>query len=183
MRIRDVASATSLRSIDTDSTAPLSGQAAFEDIRASTTMHTTIGLCGALLAFWMTRRDASLSRSRMSSRNTELHIDEYLRERLMPVAGVIPHLPGIDMYGDSTPAEAVGGDLFEYINFPQRYDLDARIRKALKSSAESPRPDDYLEWLRSRPEYTQELAAAHKELCRLEKMRVAENLRNLYHTA
>ena len=44
-------------------------------------------------------------------------IDEYLRERLMPVEGAIPHLPGIEMYGDSIPAETVGGDLFEYINF------------------------------------------------------------------
>lgn len=46
-----------------------------------------------------------------------LTIDEYLRKRLMPVEGVIPHLPGIDMYGNTIPAATVGGDLFEYINF------------------------------------------------------------------
>jgi hypothetical protein len=48
------------------------------------------------------------------------NIDEYLRERLMPVEGAIPHLPGLEMYGNSIPAGTVGGDLFEYINFQQR---------------------------------------------------------------
>lgn len=28
------------------------------------------------------------------------------------------------MYGNSIPAGTAGGDLFEYINFQQRYDLD-----------------------------------------------------------
>jgi hypothetical protein len=63
-------------------------------------------------------------------------IDEYLLKRLMPVEGVIPHLSGIEMYGDSIPAAAVGGDLFESINFQQRYDIDARIQRALKLSKE-----------------------------------------------
>lgn len=49
-------------------------------------------------------------------------IDEYLLKRLMPVEGAIPHLQGIEMYGNSIPAGTVGGDLFEYINFQQRYD-------------------------------------------------------------
>jgi hypothetical protein len=30
------------------------------------------------------------------------------------------------MYGNSIPAGTVGGDLFEYINFQQRYYIDAR---------------------------------------------------------
>jgi hypothetical protein len=63
-------------------------------------------------------------------------IDDYLRNRLMPVEGVIPHLPGIEMYGNSIPAETVGGDLFEYINFQQRYDIDARIAGARSMSEE-----------------------------------------------
>ncbi len=57
-------------------------------------------------------------------------IDEYLRERLMPVEGAIPQLAGIDMYGNSIPAEKAGGDLFEYINFQQRYNIGARIARA-----------------------------------------------------
>ena len=54
----------------------------------------------------------------------------------MPVEGAIPDIPGIEMYGNSIPVGTVGGDLFEYINFQQRYDVDARIRKALKLSKE-----------------------------------------------
>ena len=121
-------------------------------------------------------------------------IDEYLRDRLMPVEGVIPHLPGIDMYGDSIPAETVGGDLFEYINFQQRYDIEARISDARRLSAEylqanSPGApgcnsvDDGMEWLKSRPEYRPELEAAYREVRSLERLRVAENLAGLYETA
>jgi len=72
----------------------------------------------------------------MANTYVSLTIDEYLRERLMPVEGVIPHVPGIEMYGNSIPAGTVGGDLFEYINFQQRYDIDARIQRALKLSKE-----------------------------------------------
>ena len=63
-------------------------------------------------------------------------IDEYLRDRLMPVEGAIPQIPGIEMFGNSIPAEAVGGDLFEYINFQQRYDIDARIHRAQRLANE-----------------------------------------------
>ena len=98
----------------------------------------------------------------MASGYSEPTIDEYLRKRLMPVEGAIPHLPGIEMYGNSVPAGTVGGDLFEYINFQQRYDIDARIQRALKLSKEFLEPlppgapprnsvDDHVEWLMSRP--------------------------------
>jgi hypothetical protein len=59
-------------------------------------------------------------------------IAESLRKRLMPVEGAIPQLAGIDMYGNSVPAGTVGGDLFEYINFQQRYNINGRIARALK---------------------------------------------------
>jgi hypothetical protein len=62
----------------------------------------------------------------------EAGIDEYFRKRLMPVEGVIPQLAGIEMYGNSIPAGSVGGDLFEYINFQQRYNIDVRIAGALQ---------------------------------------------------
>ena len=57
-------------------------------------------------------------------------LDEYLRKRLQPVEGAITHLPGIEMYGNSIPAANADGDLFEYINFQQRYNIDARIERA-----------------------------------------------------
>jgi serine phosphatase RsbU (regulator of sigma subunit) len=130
----------------------------------------------------------------MAMFSADMGIDEYLRERLMPVEGVIPHLPGIEMYGDSIPAGKVGGDLFEYINFQQRYDIDARIREALKLSKEYLKPeaadagdcssgDEHLEWLKSRPECRVELEAAYREIRSLERVRVAENLAGLYDTA
>jgi serine phosphatase RsbU (regulator of sigma subunit) len=121
-------------------------------------------------------------------------IDEYLRERLMPVEGTIPHVQGIDMYGNSIPAGTVGGDLFEYINFQQRYDIDARIQRALKLSKEYLQPlpagapprnsvDDHLSWLKSRPGYKPEMETAYRQARSSEQVRVAEDLRELYTTA
>jgi len=52
------------------------------------------------------------------------------------VEGAIPQIAGIEMYGNSIPAGSVGGDLFEYINFQQRYDIEARIRQAVTLSTE-----------------------------------------------
>src|SRR5499425_2033238 len=121
-------------------------------------------------------------------------IDEYLRKRLMPVEGAIPHLPGIEMYGNSIPAGTVGGDLFEYINFQQRYDIDARIQWALKrskryldplSTGAHPRnsADDFVEWLKSRPGYRQDMETVYRESRSWEQVRVAEDLHELYDTA
>ncbi|HKB92054.1 MAG TPA: PP2C family protein-serine/threonine phosphatase [Opitutaceae bacterium] len=125
---------------------------------------------------------------------TTLTIDEYLRERLMPVEGTIPHVEGIEMYGNSIPAETVGGDLFEYINFQQRYDIDARIQRALKQSKQYLEPlpkgamprnsvDDHVNWLKSGPGYKPEMASAYRESRSSEQVRVAEDLRKLYSTA
>src|SRR6476659_2369303 len=129
----------------------------------------------------------------MTTEHTDLTIDKYLRERLMPVEGSIPHISGIEMYGNSVPVEKVGGDLFEYINFQQRYDIDARIRQALKSSKEflnplppgaSPRNsvDDHVEWLRSRPDYRSEMEAEYRDARSSEQVRVAEALQDLFST-
>ena len=125
---------------------------------------------------------------------TDHNIGEYLRNRLMPVEGAIPHLPGIDMYGDSIPAEAVGGDLFEYINFQQRYDIDARIQRALKRSKEFLEPlppgdlprnsvDDHVAWLKSRPNFRPAMETEYREARSSEQTRVAADLRELYTTA
>ncbi|HEX4546369.1 MAG TPA: PP2C family protein-serine/threonine phosphatase [Candidatus Acidoferrum sp.] len=121
-------------------------------------------------------------------------IEEYLLKRLMPVEGAIPHLPGIEMYGNSIPAGIVGGDLFEYINFQQRYDIDARIKRAHKLSKEFLEPlppgepprnsvDDHVDWLKSRPGYRPEMETEYRDARSSEQVRVAEDLRELYNTA
>ena len=121
-------------------------------------------------------------------------IDEYLRERLMPAEGAIPHIPGIEMFGNSIPAETVGGDLFEYINFQQRYDIDARIQQARRLSNDflDPPPagaairnsvDDHVQWLKTTPGYRPEMDAEYRWARSTEEVRVAEELLNLYSTA
>ncbi len=56
---------------------------------------------------------------------------QYLSRRLRPVPGAIPHIQGIDIYGMSIPLNGiVGGDLITYVNFEDRFDLDARIQRA-----------------------------------------------------
>ena len=130
----------------------------------------------------------------MANTYLPLTIDDYLRERLMPVEGVIPHLQGIEMYGNSIPAGTVGGDLFEYINFQQRYDIDARIQRALKLSKQYLEPlpagaglrnsvDDHVKWRRTRPGYQPEMESAFRDARSSEQVRVAEDLRELYTTA
>jgi len=126
----------------------------------------------------------------MASSYSEPTIDEYLRKRLMPVEGAIPHLPGIEMYGNSVPAGTVGGDLYEYINFQQRYDLGARIQQAQKLSKEFLEPlppgapprnsvDDHVEWLKSKPDYRVEMETEYREALSKEQVRIAEDLREL----
>ncbi len=137
---------------------------------------------------------ASRYNSPMPETYTPPTIDEYLRKRLMPVEGAIPHVQGIEMYGNSIPAGTVGGDLFEYINFQQRYDIDARIRGGLRLSKtylESLPPgalprnavDDHVEWLKSQPGYKREMENKYRWARSSEQVRVAEDLRELYTTA
>jgi serine phosphatase RsbU (regulator of sigma subunit) len=121
-------------------------------------------------------------------------IDEYLRERLMPVEGAIPQIRGIEMFGSSIPAGTVGGDLFEYINFQQRYDIDARIERAQRLSKELLEPipdsaavrnsvDDHVRWLQKRAGYKPEMEAEYRFARSSEQVRVAEDLRDLFSTA
>ena len=130
----------------------------------------------------------------MSNTYTPPTIDEYLRKRLMPVEGTIPHVQGIEMYGNSLPAGNVGGDLFEYINFAQRYDVDARIQRAVQLSKEfleklpanaAPRNsvDDHALWLRKQPGFTPEVETEYRKARSSEQVRVAEDLKELYTTA
>src|SRR5712675_1516809 len=121
-------------------------------------------------------------------------IDEYLRERLMPVEGAIPQIPGIEMFGNSIPAGTVGGDLFEYINFQQRYDIGARIERAQRLSKEFLEPippgaavrnsvDDHVRWLQKTAGYKPEMEAEYRFARSSEQVRVAEDLRDLFSTA
>ena len=125
-------------------------------------------------------------------------IDEYLRKRLMPVEGAIPRIPRTDMYGNSIPAGSVGGDLFEYINFQQRYNIEARIARAVQLAKEyldplpdgqSPRNivDEHSRWLRlhaaddNGQPATQE--TEYRRAKSSEQREVADNLRELCTTA
>ena len=130
----------------------------------------------------------------MVTNNPVLNIDEYLRQRLMPVEGAIPHIPGIEMFGVSMPAGTVGGDLFEYINFQQRYDIEARIQQALRLSKEFVEPlprgatarnsvDDHVQWLKTTTGYRPEMESEYRFARSSEELRVAEELRSLYSTA
>src|SRR5206468_4397469 len=121
-------------------------------------------------------------------------IDEYLRKRLMPVEGAIPHLDRTDMYGDSIPAGSVGGDLFEYINFQQRYNIDARIASALRLSrdyleglreGQTPQNavDEHVQWLRSKSAPGLLAEADYRKAKSSEQLMVADHLRELFTTA
>jgi len=121
-------------------------------------------------------------------------IDEYLRERLMPVEGAIPQIPGIEMFGGSIPAGIVGGDLFEYINFQQRYDIEARIQRAQRLTQEYLEPlpagtsqrnpvDDHVLWMKGTQSYRPEMETEYRFAKSSEQMRVAEDLNDLRSTA
>lgn len=130
----------------------------------------------------------------MSDLNAAPTIDEYLRNRLMPAEGVIPHIPGIEMFGNSIPVGTVGGDLFEYINFQQRYDIDARIQRAQRLSEEFLEPlpagalvrnavDDHVQWLKGTSGFRPEMEAEYRFARSSDEVRVAEALRDLRSTA
>src|SRR5439155_22693244 len=132
--------------------------------------------------------------SPMTKAYTVPSIDEYLRERLMPVEGAIPHIPEIEMFGNSIPVGTVGGDLFEYINFQQRYDIDARIQRAQRISKEFLEPlppgvpvrnsvDDHVQWLQGTPGYRPEMETEYRFARSSEQVRVADDVRDLCSTA
>jgi serine phosphatase RsbU (regulator of sigma subunit) len=98
------------------------------------------------------------------------------------------------MYGNSIPAANADGDLFEYINFQQRYNIDARIERAnelskkyLEPVPEGSKPqnlvDVHLQWLQSRPDYTSADGDQYRKAKSSEQVRIAENLHELYTTA
>ena len=66
---------------------------------------------------------------------------------ILPTPGEVPRVAGIDVFGGSLPlGGSAGGDHIMYIDFKQRYDLDARIARAHKDG----RPDIVAELERCR---------------------------------
>ncbi len=98
------------------------------------------------------------------------------------------------MYGNSIPVGTVGGDLFEYLNFQQRYNIDARIAQAVKLAHEYLQPlpegepprnsvDDHVRWMKSKPSFRSEYETEYRQAKSSEQLRVAEDLRELFTTA
>ena len=48
----------------------------------------------------------------------QLHIARMIHQKLLPISA--PHLTGLDIGGTSRPAEATGGDYFDYIAMPEK---------------------------------------------------------------
>jgi serine phosphatase RsbU (regulator of sigma subunit) len=62
----------------------------------------------------------------------ELENFQDIASNLIPQPGEVPRLPGIDVWGGTRPlVGAVGGDHIIYVDFKQRFDLEARIARAL----------------------------------------------------
>ena len=98
------------------------------------------------------------------------------------------------MHGNSIPTDIVGGDVFEYINFQQRYNIEARIARAQLLSKEyletlpkgaEPRNevDVNVQWLSSRPGCTDMDGPQYRKAKSSDQLRIAENLQALYSTA
>jgi serine phosphatase RsbU (regulator of sigma subunit) len=61
----------------------------------------------------------------------ELDNFEAIAKYLLPLPGEIPRLHGIDVWGGTLPLTGVvGGDHIIYLDFKQRFDLEARIKHA-----------------------------------------------------
>ena len=62
----------------------------------------------------------------------ELENFEEIAKYLIPKPGELPRLRGIDIHGGTIPLNGlVGGDHIIYVDFKQRFDLDARIQHGL----------------------------------------------------
>ena len=61
----------------------------------------------------------------------ELANFEEIARNLIPKAGDLPRLQGVDVYGGTIPLNGVvGGDHLIYLDFKQRFDLEKRIQQA-----------------------------------------------------
>jgi serine phosphatase RsbU (regulator of sigma subunit) len=63
---------------------------------------------------------------------------QYTARHLNPAPGACPTVAGIDVYGATIPLNGIaGGDLLTYVNFQERFDLNARIRRAIAQGQHS----------------------------------------------
>ncbi|NLT67480.1 MAG: serine/threonine-protein phosphatase [Acidobacteria bacterium] len=71
--------------------------------------------------------------------NKELQMTaQYLAQSLIPDPGAVPRVNNIDIHGMTIPLNGVaGGDLVTYVDFQDRYDLEARIARALARGEEA----------------------------------------------
>ncbi len=70
---------------------------------------------------------------RLEKQDEELSNFKEIAVNLAPSPGDIPEINGIDVYGISIPHSGeMGGDHIIYVDFKKRYDLDARINRAMK---------------------------------------------------
>ena len=71
--------------------------------------------------------------SRVRQLTGELNNFENIARYLMPQPGDLPRLRGMDIHGGTIPLNGlVGGDHIIYVDFKQRFDLDARIQLGME---------------------------------------------------
>jgi serine phosphatase RsbU (regulator of sigma subunit) len=77
---------------------------------------------------FMTEAEAALELQRLTR---ELDNFQNIAKFLVPLPGEVPRLSGIDVWGGTRPLRGdVGGDHITYVDFKQRFDLNARIERA-----------------------------------------------------
>ena len=65
----------------------------------------------------------------------ELENFQDIARYLLPQPGEVPRLDGIDVWGSTTPLRgSVGGDHIIYVDFKQRFDLEARLTRARREN-------------------------------------------------
>ena len=63
----------------------------------------------------------------------ELENFEEIAQHLIPKPGDVPQLRGVDVYGGTLALNGlIGGDHLIYVDFKQRFDLEARIKRAVE---------------------------------------------------
>src|SRR5713226_1302651 len=75
-----------------------------------------------------------LDNDRVEQLTGELANFEEIAKYLIPQPGDLPRLKGIDIYGGTMALNGVvGGDHLIYVDFKQRFDLEARIAHAVEA--------------------------------------------------